>query len=109
MARWKTSRRWTPGDAREAIDAWQKSGTSLARFAAAHRLAPLRLQRWRRRLEAVSEPSVPRVMQVRVVAREPNEETDAMDIVLRDGLLVRVRPGFDAESVASLISALSAC
>ncbi|MDP6424754.1 MAG: hypothetical protein QGG14_08420 [Planctomycetota bacterium] len=111
MGRWRTARRWSEDDAREAIEAWRESETSLAEFAVAHGLELVRLQRWRRRLDAGRKRRVPRVMKVRVVAPEaPAEEFDtSMDIVLRNGVLVRVRPGFDSESIAALVAALSAC
>ena len=111
MGGWKTARRWSEDDAREALDAWRESETSLAKFAASHGLELVRLQRWRRRLDGVRKRRAPRVMKVRVVGREAlaDELAASMDIVLGNGVVVRVRPGFDAGSVATLVAALSAC
>jgi hypothetical protein len=45
---------WSPGDARRILEAWRRSGESLAAFGQRHGYAAARLYWWRKRL--ASEP-----------------------------------------------------
>ena len=47
---------WTEDDARRALEAWRRSGDSLAAFARRHGLTPERLYWWRRRLATAVAP-----------------------------------------------------
>jgi transposase len=95
---------WHQADASLVLAAWSKSGLSLSAFARRHGIKPKRLWRWHERLPGSTTPAFHRV---RVVFDgKPEGKPDgegAIELVLRDGRRVAVRPGFDASVLEELV------
>jgi len=90
---------------RRRINQWRSSGMSVRAFCARHRLASASFYNWRRVLErraAEKGAFVP----VQVVADAPPAQASALELVLADGRIVRVAPGFDAATLRRLLTAL---
>jgi hypothetical protein len=87
---------------RDLIDRWKTSGQSVAAFRAAHHVSQATFYSWRKRLAArarcTTEPA-PVFAPVRVVP-EPTAE-----IVLLNGLIIRVPATTDPASIARLVAA----
>jgi hypothetical protein len=99
---------WSEQDARAELTLWKKSGKSLLRFASDRGYSESRLRWWRKRLDhdAVAV-SVAALVPVHVVdaTESPDKETH-IEISLRDGLVVHVRRGFDAATLAAVVRTL---
>jgi len=93
-------RRWTEADARAALGAAAKSGLSLPAFAARHGLEVERLWRWRRVLGGGAE--IPRFREIK--AEVAVVGGTGFEIGLRNGRVVRVGSGFDAEALVRLLA-----
>jgi transposase-like protein len=93
--------RWSEEDARQVLDALERSGQPVSAFAAEHGLDPQRVYLWRRRLGASAERTTFREVVVRA------EGSDRFEIVLASGTTVRVPAGFDDDSLERLFGALS--
>ena len=100
----RASRRWTAKEATEVLSAAHASGLSIGAFARLHGLVPQRLERWRRVLAAEASTDTTFVE----VAREPIETAIAgargFEVALRNGRVVRVGHGFDAEELGRLLA-----
>lgn len=97
---------WRPEEAAVVVAAWERSGKPLAVFARAHGLSPVRLGRWRRRLESVKAESVPVFHPVRVtgwVSPEEGGVRSGVELVVGGGRRVRVTRGFDPELLEDLV------
>jgi hypothetical protein len=92
---YRNRRRWTEDHARLALRALERSGLSLAAFAARDGLDAQRLRNWRKRLG--TRPTF-----VEIAQREPEH----VEIVLRSGRTLRVRATIERAVLASLIEAL---
>lgn len=98
------SRYWRGDEAERILAAWRHSGGTLAAFARAHGLSPVRLARWRDRLQRSARPifhpvrviTGPRRRPVREVAPAP------LELVVGDHRIM-IRAGFDAELLAELV------
>jgi transposase len=109
-------RYWRREDARKAVEAWQRSGETLAEFCRRRGLHPRRVRRWAKRLEGALDPeptpsSEPvRFHPVQLVSwRAPQDESRSpIEIVLGDGRLVRVPPGFSAADLTRVLQVLAA-
>jgi hypothetical protein len=104
-------RRWTPDDAKEALDAHAASGLSLAAFAIREGLDPQRLTRWRRRLApSVDVPifeEVPRPEPAVAPSGEPENVAthhQRFEIVTATGRVVRVPEAFDAGTLRRILA-----
>jgi hypothetical protein len=88
---------------RDLIDRWPASGQSIAAFCAVHHVSQATFYSWRRRLatrtRCTSLPA-PAFAPVRIVP-DPTAE-----VVLPNGLVVRVPPAMDPAAVARLVAAL---
>ena len=74
-------------------------------FCARHRLAEPTFYAWRRHLlERAADP--PAVVAVQVVAHSPPPKASALELVLADGRVVRVTPGFDPATLRQVLTAL---
>jgi hypothetical protein len=85
------------------IDRWKTSGQSVAAFCAAHRVSQATFYSWRKRLATQTRcttPPAPAFAPVRLVP-DPTAE-----VVLPNGLTVRVPAATDPVVVARLIAAL---
>ena len=106
-----TAERWTEAEARRTLEAWSKSGQSIAEFARNQGHAPFRLYEWRRKLEAADRtqagaeaPSpLPALVPVRVTRAAPVDAS--LSVVLRSGHVIKVARDFD-EDVFSRVVAL---
>jgi hypothetical protein len=74
---------WTEDEAREVLDAWRRSGESLAAFARNHRLTVQRLYWWRRRLSPPSSKPAAVVSFVPATVIDPEPVGDGAGIVIR--------------------------
>ncbi len=87
------------------IDQWRASGLSVRDFCARHRLPTPTFYTWRRRLQrraAEHDPFLP----VQVVADTPADQAGPLEVVLADGPVVRVPPGFDPATLRQLLAVL---
>ena len=90
---------------RRWIAQWQTSGLSVADFCDRHSLATPSFYAWRRRLQQRAADT-PALVAVQVVADTPPAQASALELVLADGRIVRVAPGFDAATLRQLLTAL---
>jgi hypothetical protein len=75
---------WTEDEAREVLDAWRRSGESLAAFARRHRLTAQRLYWWRSRLSSPPSPKSAAVVSfVPATVIDPEPAADGAGIVIR--------------------------
>lgn len=93
----------------ERVSAWQRSGLTLARFAAQNGYNSRRLSWWRwalaRRAAPTSASAGATFVPVRVVATPEATSPAAIEIVLGNGRQVRVRGAFDADHLAQVLAA----
>jgi transposase-like protein len=100
---------WTEAEAQAVLEAYEKSGLSMAEFARRHGLGPQRLRWWKKRRaeEAGPAPSFVRVHVAEPPSRRAREAPTpglaSMEVVLAKGRRIRVEPGFDAEELARLV------
>jgi hypothetical protein len=88
---------------RDLIDRWKVSSQSVAAFCAAHRVSQATFYSWRKRLASqtrITTPPAPAFAPVRVVP-DPTAE-----VILTNGLIVRVPATTDPAAVARLVTAL---
>ena len=88
---------------RDLIDRWKASCHSVAAFCAAHHVSQATFYAWRKRLAArprCQTPPAPAFAPVRVVP-DPTAE-----VILPNGLIVRVPGAMDPTAVARLVAAL---
>jgi transposase-like protein len=102
---WRTRRRWTADDARAAIAAQERSGLSLAHFAAREGLEVHRLYRWSRRL-GVSDNGPAAFVEVSPAFATAAPRESRFEVVLRSGQVVRVPAAFDGAALRRLVAAL---
>jgi transposase-like protein len=91
---------------RRVLRQWRQSGLSVRAFCAAQDLAEPSFYHWRRTLQqrdALSPAFVP----VQVVAPQPDlSGSGAVELLLGNGRLLRVGPGFDAATLQRLLGLL---
>ena len=90
---------------RRWIELWRASGLTIRAFCARHRLATHNFYAWRRTLEQRGIDQglfVP----VQVVADTPPVTTTTLEVVVTEGLTVRVAPGFDPPTLRQLLALL---
>src|SRR5579864_6337842 len=90
---------------RRWIEQWRASGLSVRAFCARHGLAQASFYAWRRVLERRAAEQVV-FAPVQVVADALPTQTSALEVVLADGRVVRVAPGFDAATLRQLLAVL---
>jgi len=90
---------------RRWIDQWRTSGLSVRDFCHRHGLATPSFYAWRSRLQQRAADT-PAVVAVQVLADAPPAQGSALELVLADGRIVRVAPGFDAATLRRLLTAL---
>lgn len=96
---YRSSRRWTPVEARAALAAFTSSGLTITAFARREGLDVQRLRVWRRRL-ALAAPA-PSFVEV---ARGAGDTT--VEIALRSGHVVRVPASVDAVALGRIVELL---
>jgi hypothetical protein len=108
VARAAALRYWRSAEARVVVDAWKRSGEGVGAFAQRYGIRPRRLRRWAKRLDEAAEPV--RFHAVRVVHRSEVGARGAasLEIVLGEGLRVRVASGFEAQDLERVLDVLEA-
>ena len=91
---------------RRWIGEWRASGLSVRAFCDRRGLATPSFYSWRRVLQQRAAEQAAFVP-VQVVADAPPAPASALELVLADGRVVRVAPGFDAASLRRLLAALA--
>ncbi len=99
---------WTENEARTTLAAVGQSGLSLAGFARRHGLCDRQLYWWRNRLRSHPsvEPANGPFVRIRTHAL-PSREVSGIEIAVGDAV-IRVAPGFDAQTLAQAIAVLRA-
>jgi hypothetical protein len=96
-------RQWTEAQAREALDAFRRSGLTASAFARQRGVSIHRLQYWRKRLDAATPLTfVPVSLPEAAVAKASRD----LEIVIGEAVL-RVPEGSNVEHVARLVAALA--
>jgi transposase len=90
---------------RRRIEQWHSSGLSVRAFCARHGLTTASFYNWRRLLERRAAEQVV-FTPVQIVADALSTQTSALELVLADGRVVRVAPGFDAATLRQLLAVL---
>jgi transposase len=93
----------------ERVGRWQKSGLSADEFAERAGINPKRLVWWRWKLRAAPPAPELRFLPVHVVdsVSGPPGAGAALEVVLPNGRVVRVAPGFDPAMLESVLSIAS--
>lgn len=97
---------WREAEARIVVDAWRRSGESLAVFARSHGIGERRLKRWASRL---GDGSAVRFHRVRLVEQRRSADEVRGDVPIDiecAGRRVRVFPGFAAEDLVRVLEVL---
>jgi len=109
VRRLAAQRYWREEQARVAVDAWERSGMSLAAFARRYGIVRQRLERWAQRLGAASVGRV-RFHRVRLIEHGRDGEAPVAGVPIEiewgSGRRVRVYPGFAAEDLGRVLDAL---
>lgn len=92
--------RWTANEAQEILNLWKTSGVSLQRFAKQQGVQVQRLHRWKQLLE---KPAAEAFVEVPL---EPQSRA-AVEVVLADGVVVRVCESAGIPLAVELVSALA--
>jgi hypothetical protein len=98
-------RRWHEADARIVLTAFQASGKDVASFSKEYGLKPERIWCWAARFRKQSSRAMT-FHPVRIVERGNGNGTP-IEVVLLDGLRVRVPEGFAAAGLARVLAVLA--
>jgi transposase len=91
----------------ERVRRCERSGLDLAEFARREGIKPKQLYWWRWRIRSSAGPAAParpEFLPVRVVTSTPQPAATPIEIVLPNGGLVRVRPGFDPATLERVLA-----
>jgi hypothetical protein len=96
----------------DVVRRWQRSRLSVREFCRCHRLGEVSFYFWRRTLRerglwpevSCGPTETPRFLPVHVGPRNPS--TPPLELVLPEGLVVRVATGFDAACLRQLLTLL---
>jgi hypothetical protein len=96
---------------RRLLRQWQRSGLTGRGFCAAHGLSEASFYAWRRELarrdqENGVNDAAPRPAFLKLAVDASTSLAPAIDVVLAEGRLLRVRPGFDADLLRQLLQVL---
>lgn len=95
---------------RRAVARWRRSGLSVRAYCVQHGLSEPSFYAWRRELarrdqrQAERAVQPPHVKPIHFVPVRVTEPAAAIEIVLTNGQIVRVRPGFDAATLRQVLS-----
>jgi transposase len=93
---------------RRLLGQWRRSGLSASQFCQQHGISPPNFYAWRREIARRDQPatirpsSTPTFVKLALEGAAPSP----LEIVLADGRLLRVRPGFDAALLRQLLRLL---
>jgi len=93
----------------QRVAAWRSSGLSGGKFAKRHGLKESSLYRWGKRLGDGEQPPARRKQFAEVVVKPAVSETTAIEVVLCNGRVVRVRGPVDAAQLRVVVAALESC
>ena len=90
----------------EVVSRWRESGKSQAAFCREVGIATVTLGRWLRKLEVAKarKPSEPVLVELGV---HENDGDDAFEVMLADGIWIRVPVGFRDSELSRLLGVLS--
>jgi transposase len=96
---------------RQQVRSWQRSGLTICEFCRRNHLAEHNFHAWRRELawrdrETNGQEGHPATFIPLVVKAEPPRAEAAIEIVLANGRNIRVRPGFEAETLTQVVAVL---
>ena len=100
---------WSEVEARGVLEAWQRSGLPLERYARQRGFVPQRLYWWKRKLAFADKRSAripsPALLPVRVTS-ESARRGEPVTVLLRTGHMLKVARGFDEEAFARVVALL---
>jgi transposase len=91
---------------RRWIDLWQDSGSSVADFCARHGLSTATFYAWRKTLHQRDQQRLS-FLPVHIVDDPAPPAACPIELLLPDGRLLRLRPGFDAPTLRRLLELLA--
>ena len=102
---------------RDFIERWQQSNLNIRQFCRQHQLSENSFYSWRRELRireqeatlAQTDDHQATFVPVHIRADPASEPSDAIDIVLSSGRIVRVRPGFDKQLLGDVLEIVESC
>lgn len=96
--------RWTRGEARAVLAAFEASGLSLENFAEREGLKPERVARWNRKLKAGKPSTAAKFVELRPAPsrRGPSQ----VELILRSGHVLFVGEAFDPASLGRILEML---
>ncbi len=99
----------TPSEQSRIVSRWRRSGMSAADFAPSVGVSVPTLYLWRRRTVAGGERGAMQPTFVEIAPRsEPSAPSGSgLELLLPRGLVLRIGPGFDAESLRRLVDCLA--
>ena len=108
---------WREPIAKLGLKLYGESGLSKREFSELHAFTRHKLEYWEKRLTHRSESATVEFVPVRITnqvergaprpqSHNGSHDDGVMEVVLPGGLLIRPRPGFNAESVSELLSVL---
>lgn len=101
--------KWSEVEARGVLEAWQRSGLPLEKFARQRGFVAQRLRWWRAKFKRVDKAmllgSVPAVLPVQV-SREDSRRGEPVTVLLRTGHMLKVSHGFDESAFARVVALL---
>ena len=109
VARVAEQKYWRATEARIVVEAWRASGEGLVVFAARYGIHPRRLRRWAGQLGPGAEETVAFHPVRLMAAAGPAEPGAPIEIVLGEGVRVRVPGGFAAEDLERVLGVLAGC
>ena len=112
-------RRWKIAEARSVLAELSTSGLSLPEFANQKGLEPQRLRRWQHRLaregrrptrpRGPAAAATPAMIELRPSSSPSLWRAEAIEIVLRSGVTLRVSETIDPATLGRLVTALRGC
>lgn len=109
VARVAARRYWRAADARIVVEAWRSSGEGLGAFARRHGIEGRRLGRWAGQLGPEGGRAVEFHPVRLVTAARAAGSGEPIEIVLGEGVRVRVPVGFCAEDLERVLGVLNGC
>jgi hypothetical protein len=102
--RWK---RWSEAEAATVVEAWRQSRLSFAAYGRQTGISVRRLARWARRVApAAAEPVRFHPVRVRPATSAATSIGNVIEVLLGDGTLIRVAPGFAAADLGLVLDVL---
>lgn len=108
-----SKKRWRHDDAVVILQAWKRSGLSIAEFARRSGIHPWRIGRWRNRIMEEIEAQQPKILPVKILPdnspfTSTSHEGPPLEIALPRGVKLRTRLN-SLKDVAQLVILLEEC